>query len=74
MIKNNVELDIKIKCLEANMTQTQLGEAIGTTGQYINRITKKGSVVNKTFVTMMEALGYDIELNYIKREEKMGWN
>lgn len=25
-------------------------------------------VVNKTFVQMMEALGYAIELNYVKRE------
>lgn len=32
MIKNNLEIDVKIKCLEANMTQQQLGEAIGTTG------------------------------------------
>ena len=51
------------------MTQTQLGEVIDTTGQYINRITKKGSVVNKTFVTVMEALGYDIELTYVKRRK-----
>lgn len=70
MIKNNIELDIKMKCLEAGVTQYGLGEIIGTTGQYVNRITKKGSVVNKTFVTMMEALGYDIELNYVKIEEK----
>ena len=25
-------------------------------------------VVNKTFVSMMEALGYDVELTYVKRE------
>ena len=55
----------------AKMTQQQLGEAIGTTGQYVNRIIKKREgVVNKTFVQMMEALGYDIVLTYEKREEK----
>lgn len=69
MVKNNIELDVKVKCLEANMTQQQVGEAIGTTGQYVNRIIKKkDGIVNKTFVQMMEALGYDIELTYVKRE------
>lgn len=71
MVRNDIEIDTKIKCLEAKMTQQQLGEAIGTTGQYVNRIIKKrGGVVNKTFVQMMEALGYDIVLTYEKREEK----
>lgn len=68
MVKNNIEIDVKIKCLEANMTQQQLGEDIGTTGQYVNRVIKKKEViVNKTFVQMMEALGCDIELTYIPK-------
>lgn len=68
MVKNNLEIDVKIKCLEANMTQQQLGEAVGTTGQYVNRVMKKKEgIVNKTFVQMMEALGYDIELTYIPK-------
>ena len=46
-----------------------LAETIGTTGQYVNRIIKKqDGVVNKTFVQMLEALGYDIELTYVKRK------
>ena len=50
-------------------TQAQLAETIGTTGQYVNRIIKKkDGVINKTFVQMLEALGYDIELTYVKRE------
>ena len=70
MIKNDIEIDTKVKCLEAKMTQQQFGEAVGTTGQYVNRIIKKkDGVVNKTFVQMMEALGYDIVLTYEKREE-----
>ena len=71
MVKNNIELDVKVKCLEANMTQQQVGETIGTTGQYVNRIIKKkDGIVNKTFVEMLEALGYDIELTYIPKAEK----
>ncbi|EFV01540.1 hypothetical protein HMP0721_0933 [Pseudoramibacter alactolyticus ATCC 23263] len=38
--------------------------------QYVNRLIKKeDSIVNKTFVQMLEALGYDIQLTYVKREE-----
>ena len=68
IIKNNIEVDVKVKCIEAGKTQAQLGEAVGTTGQYVNRIIKKqDGLVNKTFVQMMEALGYDIELTYVKK-------
>ena len=51
MIKNNIEMDVKVKCLEAGITQAQLGEAIGSTGQYVNRVMKnKDGVMNKTYV------------------------
>ena len=70
MVTNNIELDVKVKCLEANMTQQQVGEAIGTTGQYVNRIIKKkDGLVNKTFVKIMDALGYDITITYTKKGE-----
>ena len=70
MVKNNIEIDVKMKCLEANMTQLKVGEIIGTTGQYVNRvIKKKDGIVNKTFVQILEALGYDIELTYVKRKD-----
>lgn len=70
MVTNNIEIDTKIKCLEAGMTQQQLAEKLDTTGQYVNRIIKKkDGIVNKTFIQMMEALGYDITLTYTKRGE-----
>lgn len=71
MIKNNIELDVKVKCIENGTTQAKIAEDINTTKSYVNRIIKKqDGVVNKTFVQMMEALGYDIELAYVKRETK----
>lgn len=71
MVKNNLEIDVKVKCLEAGMTQMQLGEKINSTGQYVNRIIKKkDGIVNKTFVEMMEALGYDLEITYLKRDQE----
>lgn len=70
MVTNNIEIDTKVKLLEAGKTQEQLGAEIGTTGQYINRVMKKSTnIVNATYVKMMEALGYDIQLTYTKRED-----
>ena len=53
----------------AGTTQANLAAAIESTPPYINRLVRKNDdVVNKTFVKMLEELGYDIELNYVKRE------
>ncbi len=69
MLKNNVEIDVKVKCMESGITQAQLAEKVGTSAPYINRVIKNpGGVVNKTFLSMMEQLGYDVELTYVKRE------
>lgn len=69
MVKNNIEVDVKVKCIEEGKTQVWIAEEIETTSQYVNRIIKKlNGVLNKTFVQMMEVLGYDIELTYLKRE------
>ena len=63
MVKNNIELDVKVKCIENGISQVQIAEDINTTKSYVNRIIKKQEgIVNKTFVQIMEALGYDIEL------------
>ncbi len=68
MIKNNIEVDVKIRCIEEGKTQAQIATEIETTSQYVNRIIKNSDkVINKTYVQMMEALGYDIELTYVRR-------
>lgn len=70
MVKNNIEVDVKVKCIEQGKTQAKVAEEIETTKAYVNRVIKKpDGVVNKTFVHMMEALGYDVELHYVKRED-----
>lgn len=69
MLKNNIELDVKVKCIEGDTTQAKVAEIVGTTSSYVSRIVNGGDkVVNKTFISIMEALGYDVELTYIKRE------
>ena len=68
MLKTNLEIDAKVKCLEEGVTQAQLAEKIGTSAPYVSRlINKKEGILNKTFVEMLEALGYDIQLTYVKR-------
>lgn len=68
MLKNNIEIDVKVKCMEEGVTQVQLAEKVGTSAPYVNRVIKNtNGVMNKTFVNMMDQLGYDIEINYIKK-------
>lgn len=70
MVRNNIELDVKVKCVEQGVTQQTIAKKLGTTGQYVNRIVKKkDGIMNKTFVEIMEALGYDIEITYIPKEK-----
>lgn len=47
MVKNNIEVDIKVKLLEGGYTQEKLGTKIGTTSQYVNRIIKKKGWLTK---------------------------
>ena len=70
MLKNNIELDVKVKCIEEDTTQAKVAEIVGTTPSYVSRIVNGGDkVVNKTFISIMEALGYDVELTYSRREK-----
>ena len=69
MLLNNIELDIKTKCIEEGTTQTNLAVGVGTSPSYVSRIVKsKEQIVNKTFISMMEQLGYDVELVYRKKQ------
>lgn len=38
MLKNNVEVDVKVKCIEGDVTQAKLAEEIGTSAPYISRL------------------------------------
>lgn len=69
MLKNNVEIDVKVKCIEGDVTQAKLAEEIGTSAPYVSRLIRNNEkIVNKTFLQLMEKLGYDVELTYVKRD------
>ena len=70
MVKNDFDIDVKVKCLEERVTQAQLAEMVGTSAPYISRlINKQDGIVNRTFVEMLDRLGYDIQVTYIKKSD-----
>jgi len=36
VLKNNIEIDVKVKCIEANKTQLKLAKNIGSSAPYIS--------------------------------------
>lgn len=71
MLLNNIELDVKTRCIEESITQAKIADELGTTPGYISRIVNsKEQIVNKTFLGMMESLGYDVELTYKRKSEE----
>lgn len=68
MLRNNIELDLKTRFAEEGITQTEVAEKLGVSPPYINRIIRgREQIVNKTFVKMMDELGYDVELTYKRK-------
>ncbi|MBE2989097.1 XRE family transcriptional regulator [Sneathia sp. DSM 16630] len=54
MLKNNIELDVKTKCIEVGITQVKLAKEIETSTPYVNRVIRsKETIVNNTLVKMM---------------------
>ena len=71
MLLNNIELDIKTKCIEEKKTQTKVAEAIGTSKSYFSRIVNgQDKIVNSMFVKALDVLGYDVQLTYVKKKSK----
>ena len=68
MLTNNIEQDLKTRMIEEGVTQTEIAEGLGVSIPYVNRIIRgREHIVNKTFVKMMDELGYDVELTYKRK-------
>ncbi len=68
MLRNNVELDLKTRFIEDGVTQTEIAEKVGVSLPYVNRIIRgREQIVNKTFLKILDELGYDVELTYKKK-------
>ncbi len=70
MLRNNVE-DLKTRFIEDGITQTEIAEKVGVSLPYVNRIIRgREQIVNKTFIKILDELGYDVELTYKKKAEE----
>ena len=48
MLLNNIEVDVKIKCIEKDTIQTMLADGVATSPSYVSRIVKsKEHIVNR---------------------------
>ena len=57
--------------IEEGITQTEIAEKVGVSLPYVNRITRgREQIVNKTFIKILDELGYDGELTYKKKAEE----
>lgn len=71
MLRNDTTKDIKKFCIEQDLKLMDLAERAGTSKQYVSRLLNSDKdVVNGMFLKLAEALGYDIEIKYVPREEE----
>ena len=57
--------------IEEGITQTEIAEKVGVSLPYVNRIIRgREQIVNKTFIKILDELGYDVELTYKKKAEE----
>ena len=72
MLRNNIELELKTRFAEEGITQTEVAEKLGVSPPYVNRIIRgREQIVNKTFIKILDELGYDVELTYKKKAEEL---
>ena len=57
--------------IEEGITQTEIAEKVGVSPPYVNRIIRgREQIVNKTFIKILDELGYDVVLTYKKKAEE----
>lgn len=70
MLKTNVQNEVKKLCIDEGMTLTELADKIDTSKQYMSRMLGKGTLVNAKLIEALEAIGYDVEIKFVKRSEQ----
>lgn len=70
MVRNDFYVDIRLKCLEEKMTQKVIAYKMGVTGSFVNKVIRERSdmIVSSRYAVLVERLGWDIELRYVKRD------
>jgi transcriptional regulator with XRE-family HTH domain len=68
MLKNNLLNDWKYLLSENDTTQVEIAEKTGTTTQYVSRLVRKKSIINQMYLKLINRLGYDVKIQYIRKE------
>ena len=66
MVLTNTEKEIKGILRSEGLTQSEIALRRGVTKQTISEAIKRPAIV-KGYAEMLEAMGYDIEINFIRR-------
>lgn len=70
MLLNDTEKDIKKLIIDEGVSQKELADRLNTQKQYINRVINNTTQpISKPFMAILDALGYDVKIEYIKRED-----
>lgn len=70
MVKTDIQKEVKKLCIEESTSLTSLADEIGSSKQYVSQLLGKNTLVNPMLVKLVEALGYDIEVKFVKRGEQ----
>lgn len=67
MLLNDTTKDFKMLCIQNDVTQKSVAEKAGISVNYLSQIIAREHVDRK-FVDLLEALGYDVRIEYVKRQ------
>lgn len=68
MVINDFKNDIQRIMKMEEITQSELATKLNTTQQSISKAMTRRQM-NDLFVSMLDAMGYDVKITYVKREE-----
>lgn len=63
----NIVTELKKLFLDANMTQSDVAEKIGTTQANLSKKFKNNTVYSKDIEKIAETLGYELKIEFIKK-------
>lgn len=73
MIINNIEKDFRVLCINEDKKQSDIAESMGRAKQSLHRaVTGEKSSLSAMLVEAFEELGYDLRIEYVKREVSDG--
>lgn len=70
MLLNNFEEEIRFIMKKEGMSQADIGRALGVSRSAVAHHTWERKIVNDGLLRIMDVLGYDVKVVYVKRKEE----